>query len=65
MLRRNRSFRWLTLSQGLGAFNDNAYKQFILLLLVVPGLGLQVPGGFDPQATGMAARWRIGTRSAA
>jgi len=54
MLRRNRSFRWLTLSQGLGAFNDNAYKQFILLLLVVPGLGLQVPGGFDPQATGMA-----------
>ena len=53
MLRGNRSFWWLALSQALGAFNDNAYKQFILLLLVAPGLQLDLPGGIDPQAAGM------------
>ena len=52
-LRRNRSFWWLTLSQALGAFNDNAYKQFILLLFLVPGLEMDALGDLNPQAVGM------------
>ncbi|MFQ5653418.1 MAG: acyl-[ACP]--phospholipid O-acyltransferase [Planctomycetota bacterium] len=46
----NRSFWWLTASQFLGAFNDNAFKQFILVL----ALSIQIAWlPLDAQATAM------------
>ncbi len=50
---KDRSFVALTVSQCLGAFNDNVYRQFILLLAVgvtIPWL----PEGIDNQAVALA-----------
>jgi len=53
MVRGNRSFWWLTASQALGAFNDNAFRQFILLLALSLGTTIQLPLGLDAQAIAM------------
>lgn len=52
-----RSFWWLAGSQALGAFNDNAYRQFVLLLglFLVERQGFELPWGLDPQAVAMGA----------
>lgn len=56
MLRGNRSFWWLTASQALGAFNDNAYRQFILLLAVNLGSEeLDLPEWLNAQSLTMGA----------
>lgn len=55
MLSGNRSFRWLTVSQALGAFNDNAYRQFILLLALSSVVRRELPEWFDPQTIAMGA----------
>ncbi|MCA8960654.1 MAG: MFS transporter [Planctomycetes bacterium] len=49
---KNRSFLALTITQCLGAFNDNVYRQFILLLAV----GIEIPwlAGLDPQSLALA-----------
>ena len=53
-LRKNQSFWMLTASQFLGAFNDNAFRTFILLLaLSEPVRGQLAWLGGDPQPFAM------------
>ena len=58
----NRSFGALTLSQALGAFNDNAFKQLVLLLALTSALPWVAESGFSGEAgqTSSASRtsWR-------
>lgn len=52
-LLRDRSFRALTISQFLGALNDNAFKQFVLLAAALGGFA-DWSGGAWAQAHGQA-----------